>query len=220
MRMYYTVYDARTDEVLAFGNATQCAATLGCANARIFHSIVSKAWHGKIKKYAVVAEDLDKEETGNDETIHSGIRPADRGAGAAGGGAVGVRQGIRNGHRLRMLQRDPVHGGDLRMGSMGSVAGGKAEEMNSGKKMVVGARPYKPKVTCDLYVSEKGECAGLNTLVCAECGKCAFYKSRKRAREDRLASIVARRAKGLVISDMEAQQLLEAMKREPEREGG
>lgn len=50
MRMYYTVYDARTDEVLAFGNATQCAATLGCANARIFHSIVSKAWHGKIKK--------------------------------------------------------------------------------------------------------------------------------------------------------------------------
>lgn len=43
MRMYYTVYDTRTDEVLAFGNATQCAATLGCANARIFHFIVSKA---------------------------------------------------------------------------------------------------------------------------------------------------------------------------------
>nr|DAL21759.1 MAG TPA_asm: hypothetical protein [Caudoviricetes sp.] len=67
---------------------------MGCANTRIFHSIVSKTWHGKIKKYAVVAEDLDKEETGNDETIHSGIRPAGRGAGAVGGGAVGVRQGI------------------------------------------------------------------------------------------------------------------------------
>ena len=106
------------------------------------------------------------------------------------------------------------------MGGLGSVVGGNAEEMNVGKKTVVGARPYKPKVTCDLYVPEKGECAGLNQLLCAERGKCAFYKSRKRARDDRVASILARRAKGLVISDMEAQQLLEAMKREPEREGG
>ena len=85
--------------------------------------------------------------------------------------------------------------------------------MNSGKKMVVGARPYKPKVTCDLYVSEKGEYAGLNTLVCAECGKCAFYKSRKKAREDRLASIVARRDRGYHISDTEARMLLQAMKK-------
>lgn len=68
MRMYYTVYDARTDDVLAFGNATQCAAMMGCANTRIFHSIVSKVWHGKHKKYNVVAEDLDKEDAENDET--------------------------------------------------------------------------------------------------------------------------------------------------------
>lgn len=94
MRMYYTVYDARTDDVLAFGNAAQCAIMLGCANARIFHSIVSKAWHGKIKKYAVVAEDLDKEETENGETIHSGFWSAGSGAGTAGGGAAGVRQGV------------------------------------------------------------------------------------------------------------------------------
>lgn len=94
MRMYYTVYDARTDEVLAFGNAAQCAAMLGCANARIFHSIVSKVWHGRVKKYAVVAEDLDKEEAENGETIHSGFRSAGCGAGAVVGGAVGVRQGI------------------------------------------------------------------------------------------------------------------------------
>lgn len=92
--------------------------------------------------------------------------------------------------------------------------------MNTGKKTVVGARPYKPRSTCDLYVPEKGECAGLNQLLCAERGKCAFYKSRKRARDDRVASILARRDKGLVISDMEAQLLLEAMKRKPEREGG
>lgn len=60
---------------------------------------------------------------------------------------------------------------------------------------------------------EKNECAGLNTLVCAECGKCAFYKSRKKAREDRLASIVTRRDRGLYISDTEARMLLQAMKK-------
>ncbi len=61
MRMYYTVYDARTDDVLAFGNAVQCAAMLGCASYQTFHSIVSKVQHGKHKKYSVVVEDLDKE---------------------------------------------------------------------------------------------------------------------------------------------------------------
>lgn len=61
MRMYYTVYDARTDNVLAFGNAVQCAAMLGCANSQTFHAIVSKVQHGKHKKYSVVVEDLDKE---------------------------------------------------------------------------------------------------------------------------------------------------------------
>lgn len=49
--------------------------------------------------------------------------------------------------------------------------------------------------------------------MCAECGKCAFYKSRKRAREDRLASIVARRDRGYHISDTEARMLLQAMKK-------
>lgn len=99
------------------------------------------------------------------------------------------------------------------MGGMGSVAGRETEEMNVGKNAVVGVRLYKPKVSCDLYVPEKNECAGLNTLVCAECGKCAFYKSRKRAREDRLASIVARRDRGCHISDTEARMLLQAMKK-------
>jgi hypothetical protein len=61
MRMYYTVYDARTDDVLAFGNAAQCAVMLGCASSQTFHSIVSKVQHGKHKKYSVVVEDLDKE---------------------------------------------------------------------------------------------------------------------------------------------------------------
>ena len=68
MRMYYTVYDARTDDVLAAGNAVQCAAMLGCPNARTFHSVVSKVRCGRVKKYVVVVEDLDKEDAENDET--------------------------------------------------------------------------------------------------------------------------------------------------------
>ena len=91
--------------------------------------------------------------------------------------------------------------------------------MSISGRITVGATPYKPKVSCDLYVPEKNECAGLNTLVCAECGKCAFYKSRKKAREDRLASIVARRDRGLYISDTEARMLLQAMKKKPELGG-
>lgn len=87
--------------------------------------------------------------------------------------------------------------------------------MSMSGKITVGAAPYKPKVSCDLYVLEKNECAALNTLVCVECGKCAFYKSRKRAREDRIASIVARRDKGCPISDTEARMLLQAMKKNP-----
>lgn len=87
--------------------------------------------------------------------------------------------------------------------------------MSMSGRIKVGATPYKPKVSCDLYVPEKNECAGLRTLVCAECGKCAFYKSRKRAREDRLASIVVRRDRGLYINNTEARMLLQAMKKKP-----
>lgn len=70
MRMYYTVYDDRTDDVLAFGNAVQCAAMLGCASTQSFRSIASKAQHGKYKKYNVITENLDKEDedTEHDET--------------------------------------------------------------------------------------------------------------------------------------------------------
>lgn len=91
--------------------------------------------------------------------------------------------------------------------------------MSMGGRITVGATPYKPKVSCDLYVPEKNECAGLRTLVCAECGKYAFYKSRKRAREDRLASIVARCDRGLYISDTEVRMLLQAVKKKPELGG-
>lgn len=87
--------------------------------------------------------------------------------------------------------------------------------MSGAKKM---AAP-KPRITCDLYVAEKKECAGLRQLLCEERGKCPFYKTRKRAKEDRVASILARRAKGFTISDDEARLLLEALKEAPEREG-
>lgn len=60
MRMYYTMSDARTDEVLAFGNIVQCADRLG-TSVQTMRSIVSKVRRGKLKRYAVVVEDLDKE---------------------------------------------------------------------------------------------------------------------------------------------------------------
>ena len=36
--------------------------------------------------------------------------------------------------------------------------------MSMSGRITVGATPYKPKVSCDLYVPEKNECAALNTL--------------------------------------------------------
>jgi len=67
MRMYYTVYDARTDEVLAFGNIVQCADRLG-TSAQTMRSIISKVRRGKLKRYSVVVEDLDKMDSENDGT--------------------------------------------------------------------------------------------------------------------------------------------------------
>lgn len=84
--------------------------------------------------------------------------------------------------------------------------------MSMSGRITVGATPYKPKVSCDLYVPEKNECAALNTLVCAECGKCAFYKTKERARADRIKSIQRRKRVGFPISNTEAQMLLEAVK--------
>lgn len=82
-----------------------------------------------------------------------------------------------------------------------------------------GKTVYKPKVSCALYEPIKNECAGLKYLVCAECGKCSFYKTRKRAAEDRLNSIAVRHKKGLFITATEKQELQKAMKKKSARGG-
>lgn len=60
--MYYTVFLAKTDEVVAFGNAEQCAKKLGLKNARQFHAVVSKTSSGIHKRYVIVKEPLDDDE--------------------------------------------------------------------------------------------------------------------------------------------------------------
>lgn len=57
---YYTVYDDRTDKVLAFGTAREAAAMLG-VTLHTFYCIVIKAGRGQMKKYAVVAESVASE---------------------------------------------------------------------------------------------------------------------------------------------------------------
>lgn len=60
MGKYYTVYDERTEEIVAFGNASQCTKILGLKDTRQFHAFVSKTRSGLRKNYNVVVED-DKE---------------------------------------------------------------------------------------------------------------------------------------------------------------
>lgn len=54
---YYTVYDERIEEIIAFGNASQCTVILGLKNVRQFHAFVSKTRSGLRKNYKVVVED-------------------------------------------------------------------------------------------------------------------------------------------------------------------
>lgn len=55
MSKYYTVYDSRTDDVLAFGESMQCAKMLGITHAS-FYSMTSRVRAGKCDKYALVIE--------------------------------------------------------------------------------------------------------------------------------------------------------------------
>ncbi len=59
---YYTVYCEDTEEIIAFGNAVQCAEILGLKNARQFHAFVSKTRSGLRNHYKVVVEEADVDE--------------------------------------------------------------------------------------------------------------------------------------------------------------
>lgn len=58
---YYTVYREDTEEIVAFGNAVQCAEILGLKDARQFQAFVSKTRSGLRKRYTVVVEEDDEE---------------------------------------------------------------------------------------------------------------------------------------------------------------
>jgi hypothetical protein len=56
-RKLYAVYNAKTDELLAFGNAEQCAKLLDMKNEISFRKMVWLFTHGKMKRYVVVIMD-------------------------------------------------------------------------------------------------------------------------------------------------------------------
>jgi hypothetical protein len=53
--VYYTIYDARTDEVVNLGTADEIAAARGVKRGSVY-SLVSKAVSGRNRKYAVVKD--------------------------------------------------------------------------------------------------------------------------------------------------------------------
>lgn len=53
----YTVYDAKTDELLAFGTSDMCAELLGFKSVSRFYEMVSRVEHGRVKKYNVLKEE-------------------------------------------------------------------------------------------------------------------------------------------------------------------
>lgn len=54
---YYTVYDAKTDKVLASGSAIECAEALQMGLIS-FYGMVTRVRKGETKRYAVVSEDF------------------------------------------------------------------------------------------------------------------------------------------------------------------
>lgn len=60
---YYTIYLAKNDEIVAFGDRKACAAMLGVSEKSLY-SIVSGARNGRNKKYEVYSEPLDPVEAG------------------------------------------------------------------------------------------------------------------------------------------------------------
>ncbi len=59
---FYTVYLRKTDEIVVSGTAVECAAKMN-KSVNCFHSLVSKNRKGKQKKYVVVVEADDLEES-------------------------------------------------------------------------------------------------------------------------------------------------------------
>ena len=59
--VYYTVYLAANDRIVAFGTPAECAKQLGMSK-HTFYSTISHTKHGRIKKYEFCREYVDREE--------------------------------------------------------------------------------------------------------------------------------------------------------------
>lgn len=57
--VWYTIYDAATDDLLACGTTRDCARILDMTPASV-QSIISRVRHGKDKTRTIVKEDLSK----------------------------------------------------------------------------------------------------------------------------------------------------------------
>ena len=55
----YTVYDNRTDMPVCVSEEYRRAAELMGVSSKSFHSIKSKCWSGKIKRWHIEAEDIE-----------------------------------------------------------------------------------------------------------------------------------------------------------------
>lgn len=54
--LFYMVYRAKDDKIMATGTARECAKQLGLHSVDCFHSLVSKSRKGVTKKYEVIVE--------------------------------------------------------------------------------------------------------------------------------------------------------------------
>lgn len=60
----YAVYDAKTDELLAFGTASECRDQMDMKNTYTFYETCSRVARGINKKYVVlVLDDIEDEES-------------------------------------------------------------------------------------------------------------------------------------------------------------
>ena len=57
-KRYYTIYRAKDDEILAFGDKESCAAMLGISQ-KSFYSMIADVHAGRNKKYEIYSEPLD-----------------------------------------------------------------------------------------------------------------------------------------------------------------
>lgn len=57
MTLWYTIYDADTDDLIACGSARDCANIMGTSVSNI-HSLISRVKSGYNRKYTIVREDL------------------------------------------------------------------------------------------------------------------------------------------------------------------